>query len=162
MSESFAIKEGDALIVVDVLNSLLTGDAAVPAGEEVISPLMRVVDTFHSHRLPIYATGITGIECASMLGLPAFAMMISRAPAQTDISSFAGTNLEFQLMMYGVKRLFIGGLGESVAATARDAIRRGHEVVMLHDAVRVHPADEPALADLMELGAVRVSAADVA
>lgn len=162
MSEGLAIQEGDALIIVDVLNNLLLGDSAILSGGEVIPPLRRIIEIFHPRGLPIYATETEGAECASALGLPAFTMMISRAPAPANISGFSGTKLEFQLMMYGVKRLLIGGLGDGVAATASDAIKRGHQVVVLRDAVRVHPADEQALSDLAALGTVFVSAAEVA
>lgn len=162
MSEGLAIQDGDALVIVDVLNNLLAGDGAIPAGEGVIQPLRRIIELFHHRGLPIYATETEGAECASALGLPAFTMMISRPPAAADISGFSGTKLEFQLTMYGVKRLLIGGLGDGVAATAGDAIKRGHQVVVLRDAVRVRPADEQALADLAVLGAVSVSSAEVA
>ncbi len=162
MNEGLAIQDGDALVIVDVLNNLLAGDGAIPAGEGVIPPLRRIIELFHHRGLPIYATETEGAECASALGLPAFTMMISRPPASADVSGFSGTKLEFQLMMYGVKRLLIGGLGDGVAATAGDAIKRGHQVVVLRDAVRVHPANEQALADLAALGAASVSAAEVA
>lgn len=186
MSEKLVITEGDALIVADVQNDLMPGGSmAVPGGGEVVAPLNRVIDLFYPRGFPIYAMRFwhpadhasfqaqggkfpvhcvaetAGAEFASELSLPAFAMMISRE-VQEGGCGFAGTQLEFQLMMYGVKRLLIGGLGDGVAAIVRDAVRLGYPVVVLREAVRTCQDREQMLAELTGLGATAVSAADVA
>lgn len=188
MSEPLVIREGDALIVADVQKDFLPGGSmAVPGGEEVITSLNRMIDLFHPRGFPIYAVRFwnpadhasfleqggklpahcvaetTGAEFAPGLDLPAFAMMISReAQNQAGGTGFAGTRLEFQLMMYGVKRILVGGLGEGVAAIVRDALRLGYPVVVLHDAVRTCQDEGQMLAGLTGLGATVMSAADAA
>ncbi len=90
-------------------------------------------------------------------------MIISReVQDQAGGTGFAGTQLEFQLMMYGVKRILVGGLGDGVAAIVRDALRLGYPVVVLRDAVRTGQGDEQMLAELTGLGATVMSAADAA
>jgi nicotinamidase/pyrazinamidase len=50
--ESFAIKRGDALIIVDLQNDFLPGGAlAVPEGDRVISPLNDVIQKFQDETL---------------------------------------------------------------------------------------------------------------
>jgi nicotinamidase/pyrazinamidase len=186
MSEPLLIKEGDALIVADVQRDFLPGGSmAIPGGEEVIAPLNRMIDIFHPRGFPIYAVRFwhpadhasfrsqggklpahcvaetAGSEFAPDLGLPAFAMMISREVRdQEGGAGFAGTKLEFQLMMYGVKRILVGGLGDGVAAIGRDALRLGYPVVVLRDAVCTGQDGERMLAELTGLGATIMSAAD--
>ncbi|MBZ0105383.1 MAG: isochorismatase family protein [Sulfuricella denitrificans] len=186
MSETLVITDGDALIVADVQRDFLPGGSMAIAGsEDVVAPLNRVIDLFYPRGFPIYAVSFrhsddhaafqaqggkfpahcvadtAGAEFASGLGLPAFAMMISRE-VQEGGSGFAGTQLEFQLMMYGVKRVLIGGLGDGVAAMVRDAVRLGYSVVVLRGAVRTHRDEEQVLAELTGLGATVIPAADVA
>lgn len=184
MSEQIPVRDGDALLIVDVQNDFLAGGSLpVPEGEAVIALLGRVINVFHQHGQPIYATrdwhpadhcsfqaqggpwpphcvqGTPGAEFAPGLGLPAFAMVISKASdaAKDAYSGFDGTNLPFQLMMYGVKRLFVGGLATDycVLATVRDALKQGTQVYVLSDAIRaVNAADGArAIAEMTALGA---------
>ncbi|MDP2782970.1 MAG: isochorismatase family protein [Sulfurimicrobium sp.] len=194
MNEQIPVHDGDALLVVDVQNDFLTGGSlAVPGGEEVIPPLSRCIDIFQQHGQPIYATrdwhpehhcsfrehggswpahcvaGTAGADFAPGLGLPAFSMFVSKAtaPDQDTHSSFEGTPLHGQLMMYGVKRLFIGGLSvdDCVLNTVRDALKLGYQVFLLSDAVRavnVNPGDEErAIAAMIALGAHSIASADL-
>ena len=184
MSEQISVHDGDALLLVDVQNDFLPGGSlAVPKGEEVVAPLARCIDVFHQHGQPIYATrdwhpadhcsfqaqggpwpphcvqGTAGAEFAPGLGLPSFAMVVSKASdsARDAYSGFEGTELAFQLMMYGVKRLFVGGLATDycVIATVRDALRQGAQVYVLTDAVRAVNAEDGtrAMAEMASLGA---------
>lgn len=193
MSASIPIQDGDALLLVDVQNDFLPGGSlAVLEGDQVVAPLSRCVDLFYRHGQPVYATrdwhpadhcsfqmqggpwpphcvqDTPGAEFAPELGLAAFAMIVSKAsnPGQDAYSGFDGTNLAFQLMMYGVKRLFIGGLAtdSAVLHTVRDALKQGQAVYVLSDAVRaVNPEDgERAIAEMTALGAKFVASSDFA
>jgi nicotinamidase/pyrazinamidase len=186
--------EGDALIVVDVQNDFLPGGAlAVPDGDAVIAPLNRMLDLFHHRGLPIFATrdwhpenhcsfqaqggtwpphcvaGSEGAQFPATLGLPAFAAIISKATAaeKDAYSGFEGTPLAMQLMMYGTKRVLIGGLATDycVLNTVRDAVKNGFQVVLLTDAIRavdVHPGDgDMALGEMRALGVTEATTKDI-
>ncbi|BCB25759.1 nicotinamidase [Sulfurimicrobium lacus] len=184
MSEQIPVRDGDALLIVDVQNDFLPGGSlGVAGGDEVVAPLARSIDVFHQHGQPIYATrdwhpadhcsfqaqggpwpphcvqGTPGAEFAPGLGLPAFAMIVSKASdaARDAYSGFDGTNLAFQLTMYGVKRVFVGGLATDycVLASVRDALKQGLQVYVLNDAIRAVNADDGAraIAEMTTLGA---------
>lgn len=184
MSESITIQDGDALLLIDVQNDFLPGGSlAVPEGDQVVAPLSRCIDIFYQHGQPIYATrdwhppdhcsfqpqggqlpahcvqGTSGAEFVSRLGLNAFAMIVSKATdADRDAySSFEGTELSFQFMMYGVKRLFVGGLATDccVLNTVSDALKQGLQVYVLSDAIRAMDTaeGERAIAEMTALGA---------
>lgn len=159
------LKNGDALLIVDVQRDFLPGgQLAVTEGDAVIPPLNRCVCRFHAAGLPIVATrdwhpenhcsfvsqGGTwpphciretqGAEFAEQLELPADTLVISKA-SRVDAdaySGFDGTGLTEHLLDAGVRRLFIGGLATDycVAATVKDALEAGFEVCVLADAVR--------------------------
>ena len=184
--------EGDALIVVDVQNDFLPdGALAVPEGDAVIEPLNRLLDIFHHRGLPIFATrdlhpanhcsfkeqggpwpahcveGTPGAQFAANLGLPAFAAIISKATtAEKDAySGFEDTPLSMQLMMYGTKRVLIGGLATDycVLNTVKDAVKNGFQVVLLTDAIRAVNTDDgdKALAEMRALGVSELTTQDV-
>ncbi|MBN1615348.1 MAG: isochorismatase family protein [Deltaproteobacteria bacterium] len=53
--EAVDLRKGDALIVVDVQNCFLPGGAlGVPEGDEVVSPLNRVIERFERKGLPLF------------------------------------------------------------------------------------------------------------
>ena len=184
MSDQIPVRDGDALLIVDVQNDFLPGGSlGVAGGDEVVAPLARSIDVFHQHGQPIYATrdwhpadhcsfqaqggpwpphcvqGTPGAEFALGLGLPAFAMIVSKASdaAKDAYSGFDGTNLGFQIMMYGVRRVFVGGLASDycVLATVRDALKQGLQVYVLNDAIRAVNSDDGtrAVAEMTALGA---------
>lgn len=186
--------EGDALIIVDVQNDFLPGGAlAVPDGDAVIEPLNRVLDIFHTRGLPIFASrdwhpanhcsfreqggpwpphciaDTEGAQFPKALQLPAFTAIVSKAttPEKDAYSAFEDTPLAMQLMMYGVKRVLVGGLATDycVLNTVRDAVKNGFSVVLLTDAVRavnVHPGDgDKALAEMRALGVVEAESRDI-
>ena len=159
------VRQGDALLIVDVQNDFLPGGSlAVPRGDEVVPVLNRYLRAFTAQNLPIYATrdwhperhcsfraqggiwpphcvaGTRGAEFAAALQLPSSAVIISKATtAELDAySGFQGTNLDQQLREAKIRRLFIGGLATDycVLNTVRDALRLGYEVFLLADAIR--------------------------
>ncbi len=195
MSEQITIQDGDALLLIHVQNDFLpSGSLAVPEGDQVVALLSRCINVFHQHGQPIYATrdwhpadhcsfkeqggpwpahcvqGTPGAEFAPGLGLPAFAMVVSQAtdPSKEAYSGFDGTNLDFQLKMYGTKRLFVGGIATDycVLNTVRDALKLGFQVLLMTDCIRavnVNPDDgDKAIAEMVSLGAVLITSDVVA
>jgi len=56
-SKTVHIREGDALIVVDVQNDFVPGGTlAVPEGDQVIDPLNRAIRVFQARSIPIFLT----------------------------------------------------------------------------------------------------------
>jgi nicotinamidase/pyrazinamidase len=194
MTTSIKPADGDALIIVDVQNDFLPGGAlAVPEGDAVIAPLNRVLDIFHTRGLPIFATrdwhpenhcsfhaqggpwpphcvaGSDGAQFPASLALPAFTAIISKATtAEKDAySGFEDTPLAMQLMMYGTKRVLVGGLATDycVLNTVKDALKSGFQVVLLTDAARavnVQPGDgDKALAEMRALGVTEATTKDI-
>ena len=159
------IGRGDALLVVDVQRDFLPGGTfSVPAGDEVIQPINRVVSLFERAGLPIFysrdwhppnhvsfkvrggpwprhcVASTEGAAFALTLRVPASASIISKATtADRDaLSAFLDTTLASQLRASGVRRLYVGGLSTdySVRATVLDAKREGFDVKVMTDAVR--------------------------
>lgn len=159
------LRNGDALIIVDVQRDFLPGGSlGVPRGDEVVPALNRYIAAFIRHDLPVIATrdwhpaghcsfqarggpwpphcvaGSEGARFASTLELPRGAMLISKATtADLDAySGFQGTELDAHLRRAGASRLFVGGLATDycVLNTVRDARRLGYEVMLLADAIR--------------------------
>lgn len=192
MTPTHFADQGDALIIVDVQNDFLPGGAlAVPQGDAIIAPLNQVIEVFHHRGLPIYATRdwhpenhcsftaqggpwpphcvaeSEGAQFPASLGLPAFAKLIAKASkADKDAySGFDGTPLDFQLKMYGVKHVMIGGLATDfcVLNTVRDAVKLGYQVTLITDAVRaIDPATgDKALAEMRALGVMERPSKDI-
>ena len=159
------LREGDALIVVDVQRDFLPGGAlAVAGGDAVIPVLNHYAEKFDRRGLPVFATrdwhppdhcsfrqqggpwpphcvaGSPGAELPSTLVLPAETEIISKATrSEADAySGFDGTALASRLRKLGCTRVFVGGLATDycVRATAVDALKEGFEVVILEDAIR--------------------------
>ncbi|HJV71485.1 isochorismatase family protein [Ideonella sp.] len=180
-------RQGDALLLVDVQRDFLPGGAlGVPGGDRVLAPLNDCIALFTGRRLPVYATrdwhpadhcsfrqqggpwpphcvaGSAGAGFADALRLPPDAIVVSKgcAARHEAYSGFAGTSLEAELHLAGVRRLFIGGLATDycVLQTVLDARERELDVVLIADAVAavdVQPGDgERALARMQRAGAV--------
>ncbi len=160
-----SVKDGDALLVVDVQYDFLPGGAlGVAHGDEVISPLNRCIALFSDKGLPVIASrdwhtvdhisfharggpwpphcvaGTHGAAFADTLELPLDAEIVSKAATRDReaYSVFSGTDLDARLKRAGVRRIFIGGLATDycVLNTARDACALGYEYFVLTDAVR--------------------------
>ncbi len=165
MNERIELRNGDALVVVDVQNDFLPGGSlAVPRGDEVVPVLNRYLAAFTARELPIYATRdwhpadhcsfkvrggpwpphcvaeTHGAQFAGDMKFPTGIIVISKAtgPDKDAYSGFEGTDLDRRLRARTVKRLFVGGLATDycVLNTVRDARRLGYEVCLLADAVR--------------------------
>lgn len=159
------IRQGDALIIVDVQNDFLPGGAlGVPDGDAVIPILDRYIDHFTGQGLPVYATrdwhpsghcsftgqggpwpphclaGSDGAAFAANLALPVNTAVISKGTLveKDAYSGFDGTTLHSQLQHSGIDRLFIGGLATDycVSQTVLDALTLKYPVFLLIDAVR--------------------------
>lgn len=159
------LRRGDALLLVDVQNDFLPGGSlAVPSGDEIVPVLNRYIEAFSKASLPIYASrdwhppdhgsfraqggiwpphciaGSRGAEFSPKLGLPADAVIVSKAtnPNADAYSDFDEPDLERSLRRDGIRRLFIGGLATDycVLYTARDALSHGYQVHLLLDGIR--------------------------
>jgi nicotinamidase/pyrazinamidase len=155
----------DALIAVDVQNDFLPGGAlGVPGGTAVVAPLNAWLAAFAARGCATFASrdwhpadhcsfaarggpwpahcvaGTRGAEFAAGLALPDGCVVLDKGThaEREAYSAFAGTPLAARLAAAGVRRLWIGGLATDycVAATARDALALGLDVVVLADAVR--------------------------
>ena len=186
---------GDALLLIDVQNDFLPGGSlAVPSGDETIPILNRYIEAFSKASLPVYASrdwhppdhssfraqggiwpphciaGSRGAEFSPKLGLPANAVIISKAtnPNADAYSDFDEPDLEQSLHQNGISRLFIGGLATDycVLYTARDALARGFEVHLLLDGIRainLKPGDgQRAIEEMTSLGARPIHFEDIA
>lgn len=194
MNERIEPQNGDALIVVDVQNDFLPGGSlAVPDGDMVVPVLNFYLAEFSARELPVYATRdwhpvnhcsfkarggpwpphcvaeTHGAQFASGLKFPSGTFVISKAtrPDKDAYSGFEDTDLDARLRARKIKRLFIGGLATDycVLNTVRDALRLGHEVCLLTDAIRavnVKPDDgRKAEAEMQRLGAKPITLADL-
>ena len=186
MNERIEPQNSDALIVVDVQNDFLPGGSlAVPEGDTVVPVLNRYLAEFSARELPVYATRdwhpvnhcsfkarsgpwpphciaeSPGAQFAALLKFPSGTFVISKAtqPDKDAYSGFEGTDLDARLRARKIQRLFIGGLATDycVLNTVRDALRLGHEVYLLTDAIRavnVKPDDgRKAEVEMQRLGA---------
>jgi nicotinamidase/pyrazinamidase len=165
IGEQLGLREGDALLVVDVQRDFLPGGSLpVPDGDQVIAPLNAYIAAFEAEGLPVFFTrcwhpedhisfqssggpwpphcieGTAGADWPSELTVPDDAYVISKATdKQTEAySGFSGTALQPLLEKRGVRRLFIGGLATDycVHDTVIAARARRFAVVLLMDAVR--------------------------
>lgn len=179
--------EHDALLAVDVQRDFEPGGAlAVPDGDEVVPVLAAWVRQFDRQKLPVFASrdwhpeghcsftaqggpwpphciaGTPGAEIDPALGLPADATIISKGETvdKDAYSAFEGTALDDVLSSKAINRLFIGGLATEycVLNTARDALDKGYDVVLLRDAIRaIDPADGDRAIDELRGKGARIS-----
>lgn len=156
---------GSALIVVDVQKDFLPGGAlAVPAGDQVIEPLNRMIDAFADAGLPVFycrdwhprdhssfraqggpwpphcVANTRGAEFADGLRLleSGAVVSIAKTAAGDAYSAFDGTDMGARLQAADVRRLVVGGLATDycIKATVLDGKAKGFEVEVLTDAVR--------------------------
>jgi nicotinamidase/pyrazinamidase len=159
------MKQGDALVIVDVQNDFCPGGAlAVSKGDEVVPVLNRWIEAAETAGIPIFASrdwhpsnhisfkerggpwpphciqNTFGAAFHPDLKLPPHAEVISKAETSDvdSYSAFGGTDLSDRLREAGVQRVWIGGLAQDycVRATALDAIKEGFEVHLIVSATR--------------------------
>ena len=154
-----------ALIVVDVQNDFCPGGSlAVARGDEVVTPLNKLMKEFLDRGEPVYKTrdwhpaqtkhfaaygGTWPIHCvqntagaefhADLLDDPRITVISKGIDESADgYSGFDGTNLSERLRNEGVQEVWVGGLATDycVKETVLDAVRQGFEVKALADAMR--------------------------
>lgn len=159
-----ALREGDALLVIDMQRDFMPGGRlAVPGAAAVLGPLNACLARFTERGLPVFASrdwhppehcsfqaqggrwpehcvaGTRGAAFAEALRLPPYVSVVSKgSDFDADApSAFAGTELQPWLAALQVRRLFIAGLATDflVLATAADARELGYEVFLIADAV---------------------------
>lgn len=167
------LRQGDALLIVDVQNDFCPGGAlAVPDGDAVVPVLNHWITVAREVGIPIFASrdwhpvdhisfeqqgGPWPVHCLQdsegarfhpALELPDDAIRVSKATAfdADAYSAFDGTGLAGYLRQREVKRLWIGGLAEDVCvlATVKDACSEGFETHLIADATRPVDSDKSA------------------
>lgn len=160
-----ALKTGDALLIADVQNDFLPGGAlGISGGNAVVPILLRYIQQFQAHGLPIFLTrdwhppnhcsfrqqgGVWPVHCVAgstgalpppSFEVPASAVIIYKAidADQEAYSAFQHTSLHRHLRALGVRRLFIGGLATDycVLHTVKDARGSGYDVCLLMDGIK--------------------------
>lgn len=153
-----------ALIVVDVQNDFCPGGTlAVPHGDEVVTPLNKLIDEFLERGEPVFKSrdwhppttkhfsaygGTWPVHCvqntegaefhAALRDDPRITV-ISKGMGNTDgYSAFDETDLGSQLENAGVEEVVVGGLATDycVKNTVLDALKRGYKVKAIEDAMR--------------------------
>ena len=153
-----------ALIVVDVQNDFCPGGSlAVPAGDEVVEPLNKMIAEFLERGEPVFKTrdwhpaktkhfaafggtwpvhcvqGTKGAEFHPKLMDDIHIRVISKGLGDEDsYSGFDGTDLALQLRRLGVEEVWVGGLATDycVKNTVLDALKQGFKVKAVVDAMR--------------------------
>lgn len=174
------LRNGDALLIVDVQRDFL------PGGDAVAAPLSACARRFAELGLPVFASrdwhpadhcsfrenggpwpphcvaNTPGAAFATALALPPGTQIIDKATTtkRDAYPAFDHTGPDARLAELGVRRLFIGGLTTEfcVAARGEDALRSGYAVVLLPDAMRaIDPAQDREI-----IGSLRLRRAAVA
>ncbi|HEX8352205.1 MAG TPA: nicotinamidase [Pyrinomonadaceae bacterium] len=158
------VKEGRALIVVDVQNDFCPGGSlAVGRGDEVVAPLNRLIGEFLARGLPVYKSrdwhpartrhfadhgGTWPVHCVQgtpgaefhpdLLEDPRVEVVSKGTGDEDSYSAFDGTALAEDLRRRGVREVWVGGLATDycVKNTVLDALREGFRVRALADAMR--------------------------
>jgi nicotinamidase/pyrazinamidase len=159
------LKEGDALLVVDVQRCFSPGGQLPVAGADEILPVLnRWIEAAVELRIPVYfsrdwhsqghvsfqeqggpwpAHCVQDTESAGFLPdllVPEGSVIVTKGVRldQDQNSAFDQTGLAQRMERDGVKRLYIGGLAQDVCvlASALDATYAGFETVLLVDATR--------------------------
>jgi nicotinamidase/pyrazinamidase len=165
-------KKKRALIVVDVQNDFCPGGSlAVPAGDEVIAPLNRLIEEFLENGEPVFRSrdwhppktkhfaafggtwpvhcvqGTRGAEFHPKLIDDIHMRTVSKGAGDEDTySAFDGTDLSLQLRRLGINELWVGGLATDycVKNTVLDGLKEGFSVKAVQDAMRpveLNPGD---------------------
>jgi len=161
-----------ALIVVDVQNDFCPGGTlAVAEGDQVVSPLNKLIEEFLERGEPVFKSrdwhpektkhfqaygGTWPVHCVQNTKGAEFhpdliddkhIRIVSKGLGDTDCySAFDETDLELQLRRLGVEEVWVGGLATDycVKSTVLDALKEGFRVKALENAMRavnVNPGD---------------------
>jgi len=159
------LRQGDALIIVDVQNDFCPGGALpIEDGDKVVPILNSWIEAAVVSNIPIYASrdwhpvghmsfkerdGLWPPHCIQDsdgarfhpdLELPESAVKVTKGVRfdQDQNSAFDQTGLAEQLHKDGIQRLWVGGLAEDVCvlATVLDGLKSGFEVTLISDATR--------------------------
>jgi nicotinamidase/pyrazinamidase len=154
-----------ALVVVDVQNDFCPGGSlAVAHGDEVVTPLNKLIREFLDRGEPVYKTrdwhpartkhfaaygGVWPVHCvqdthgaefhADLLDDPRINIVSKGSDESADgYSGFDGTNLGELLRQKGVEEIWVGGLATDycVKETVLDGVRQGFQVKALADSMR--------------------------
>lgn len=159
------LRDGDALIIIDVQNDFCPGGALpIPEGDKVVPALNRWLAAAQAKGVPVYASrdwhpaghvsfmerggpwpphclqDSDGARFHPDLRLPDGVVKVTKGARfdHDQYSAFDETGLAEQLRRDGISRLWVGGLAEDVCvrATVLDALKEGFEVTVIEDAVR--------------------------
>jgi len=165
MQAQYLLNESAALLLVDIQNDFMPGGAlAVTNGDEILSPLNKLMAAFAGQALPIVATrdwhpadhcsftaqggiwpshcvaGTSGAGFHPGIMLPKNAHIVSKAEQQfrDAYSGFDNTQLDSWLAERGIQGLLVGGLATDycVLHTVLDGLQAGFRVTVLTDAIR--------------------------
>lgn len=164
-SPADVLRDGDALLIIDVQNDFCPGGALpVADGDSVVAILNRWLNAARDIGIPVYAsrdwhpighlsfTGHGGewpAHCIQdtpgaafhpSLDLPDSVVNIAKGTRfdRDQYSAFDETGLAGRLREDGIKRLWVGGLAQDVcvAATVLDGCEAGFEMHVILDATR--------------------------
>lgn len=180
-----------ALIVVDVQNDFCPGGTlAVAHGDEVITPLNKLIDEFLERGAPVYKSrdwhppttkhfaaygGTWPVHCVQNTHGAEFhpalhddprISVISKGLGDTDCySAFDETDLATQLHKQNVEEVVVGGLATDycVKNTVLDALKHGFKVKAVENAMRavdLQPGDGERAIDEMRAGGADIVSTD--
>ncbi len=145
-----------ALIVVDMQNAMFHGAAQTGEGlphdaDFVVRRVCALIDRARREAAQIVFVQHTGEGLSH--GSDGWRLIAALRPQFPDwvvdkmgASIFAGTNLAAQLKAVGIKRLIVAGAStdDGIAASCREAVDRGFEVVLAADAHTLRAEDAEA------------------
>jgi len=159
------LRQGDALLVIDVQNDFCPGGALpIAHGDEVVPVLNRWLAQAGENNIPVYASrdwhpaghvsfkesggewpphclqDTDGAAFHSDLNLPESVIKVTKGVRfdHDQNSAFDETGLAAELRRRDVETVFVGGLAQDVCvlATVLDARREGFQVVLIERATR--------------------------
>nr|VFJ59399.1 MAG: nicotinamidase/pyrazinamidase [Candidatus Kentron sp. FW] len=159
------LKQGDALLIIDVQNDFCPGGALpIEEGDKVVPVINDWIEVAITKGIPIYASrdwhpaghmsfeesggpwpphciqDSHGAEFHAGLRLPGSIVKVTKGVRfdQDQNSAFDQTGLTRRLETDGIERLWVAGLAEDVCvlATVLDGRKAGFDVVLIKDATR--------------------------
>lgn len=143
-----------ALLVIDFQNEYFTGKMPIPDGTKALNNTKRLITFADQHKMPVFH-----IQHVTPAGTPIFAedgytvqfhpeMQPSTHHSvvqKSNVSVFAGTDIDARLKAASIKTLIIAGLmtHACVAGAARDAAPAGYDVIVVDDASATRAIEAP-------------------